>query len=436
MYIPDIQIETAQTILKGKKSLFRQLLRSNLNFGSNKKNQNSRHYWHSFPAKFPPDLPKFFIENLTKSGQVVLDPMAGSCTTLIEASLLNRKSYGFDIDPLSLMIGKAKLQNYDLQATRIEGYNVLTLAQFDFEYRREKLLEELDLHFSEDTQRFLDYWWFKETQIELFSLLKQIGKVEDLKICGFLNLIFSSIIITKSGGVTRSRDLAHTRPHRVENKSPNSAFTEFGKKLTKILDNGDLNLPTNSILQIGNAKNLPLSDRSVDLIVTSPPYANNAIDYMRAHKFSLVWFGYPIDELKTTRKKYIGAESPLHTVPIELPEFPLQIIRTLSGLNTKKAKALHRYYSEMHDVIKEMYRVLKPQSASIIVVATSILNGLDVDTHRCLADIGQAVGFEVVHIGQRTIDRNSRMLPTSHAKNNSQIEARMHQEFILGLWKN
>ena len=52
---------------------------------------------------------------------------------------------------------------------------------------------------------------------------------------------------------------------------------------------------------------LPLADGSVDLIVTSPPYAN-AIDYMRAHKFSLVWLGQPIANLSHLRGKYIGAE--------------------------------------------------------------------------------------------------------------------------------
>ena len=38
---------------------------------------------------------------------------------------------------------------------------------------------------------------------------------------------------------------------------------------------------SNPRLQFGNARALDLEDSSVDLIVTSPPYASNAIDYMR-----------------------------------------------------------------------------------------------------------------------------------------------------------
>ena len=87
---------------------------------------------------------------------------------------------------------------------------------------------------------------------------------------------------------------------------------------------------------------LPLADGSVDLIVTSPPYAN-AIDYMRAHKFSLVWLGQPIANLSHLRSKYIGAErqdkgdtpglpvvaqqaiaEPIRNRPSEIPR-PLQI---------------------------------------------------------------------------------------------------------------
>ena len=67
------------------------------------------HNFHAFPAKFPPQLPKLFIRELTEPGEVVLDPMVGSGTTIIEAVLAGRRSIGFDIDPLALRICKAKI---------------------------------------------------------------------------------------------------------------------------------------------------------------------------------------------------------------------------------------------------------------------------------------------------------------------------------------
>lgn len=48
------------------------------------------HNFHSFPAKFPPQLPHKFIEGLTKPGDLVLDPMVGSGTTILEAVVARR----------------------------------------------------------------------------------------------------------------------------------------------------------------------------------------------------------------------------------------------------------------------------------------------------------------------------------------------------------
>lgn len=427
--VPEIQT------FKAGKEVFKTLLQSDLDFNNDRKSQNQRHFWHPFPAKFPPQLPSVFIENLTEANQIVLDPMAGSCTTLLEAALLNRQAIGFDIDPLSLMLGQAKINNISLEKAKEAGLEILTLAEFNLKTNKECLEKSLEKRFDEETRKFVDYWFLTETQFELEALLSEIEKLEDTNIKDFLQLVFSGIIITKSGGVTRGRDLAHTRPHRVLEKCPNAALTEFGKRLVKLTSIKVGNFETAIRLKQGNAKSLSLPDESIDLIITSPPYANNAIDYMRAHKFSLVWFGHKISTLKEIRQKYIGAEATLNGMETDFPPHTAEIVHRLTASNKNKGKSLTRYYAEMQAVIREMYRVLKPERACAIVVASSVLCGIDVETHRCLAEIGQKEGFELVTIGERVIHRDSRMLPTSKTKTDSQIEARMHNEFVIGLWK-
>jgi len=51
------------------------------------------------PAKFPETMAQEFIEFFTKEGQTVLDPMAGTGSTLIAALRAGRNSYGIELNP-------------------------------------------------------------------------------------------------------------------------------------------------------------------------------------------------------------------------------------------------------------------------------------------------------------------------------------------------
>ncbi|MDQ7051455.1 MAG: hypothetical protein Q9P14_00595 [candidate division KSB1 bacterium] len=83
-----------------------------------------------------------------------------------------------------------------------------------------------------------------------------------------------------------------------------------------------------------------------------------------------------------------------------------------------------------------MYRVLKKQKVAIVVVGSSIMKGVDTETHECLKEIGSSIGFLVPHIGVRKLDRNKRMLPASKTVNpSSQIQQRMHEEYVIGFYK-
>jgi hypothetical protein len=63
----------------------------------------------SYRACFKPQLPRFFIERLTKPGEVVYDPFMGRGTTLIEAALMGRVAWGCDINPLSPILVRPRL---------------------------------------------------------------------------------------------------------------------------------------------------------------------------------------------------------------------------------------------------------------------------------------------------------------------------------------
>ena len=61
------------------------------------------------------------IRHLSNPGDLVLDPMVGSGTTLVEAVRLRRRAVGCDIDPLARMIAGAKLAPMEPLAALWEG---------------------------------------------------------------------------------------------------------------------------------------------------------------------------------------------------------------------------------------------------------------------------------------------------------------------------
>ena len=429
---PDFLIRFEQ--ISDKRERLKTLLESNLDFRGEDSTYAS-HNFHSFAAKFPPQLPAVFIHGLTNPGDTVLDPMMGSGTTLVEALLEGRKGIGLDIDPLALRLGYAKTITIDRNKLRELGNKVLNKAHH-YLLDREKIERSLSHLFDEKTKRFIDYWFLPNTQREVMALVLAIQEITDKIARQFLELTLSSIIVTKSGGVSRARDLAHSRPHLDETKIPKDALGQFSIRLRKNL-NGVEESTLNGVetLVIGaDARSMPIADGVVNLIVTSPPYAN-AIDYMRAHKFSLVWLGGSISELSKLRATYVGSERIGSLVHDLLPGFPQRIVHELQQLDQKKGAILKKYFTEMKAIFSEMFRVLHEDSAAIVVVGSSTMRGIDTQTHHCLADIAARTGFDVVGVSRRSLDRNKRMMPARFGAKTSMIEDRMHEEYIIGLLK-
>jgi len=410
------------------------LLDRDLDF-HNEKSSYASHSWHPFAAKFPPQLPRAFIETLTIRGDTILDPMVGSGTTIVEACLLGRRAIGYDIDPLALKICRAKVTPLDTAEVEEVGIHVLNSAKRTVKDRKavERFLSSLDVR----TREFIDYWFLPRTQTELASLILSIQRITSEDIRNFIELVFSSVIITKSGGVSLARDLAHTRPHKDPTKTPRDALTQFEQKLAKAVRGLHALRSSRRGIRVcrGDARDLKLKDNCIDLVVTSPPYAN-AIDYARAHKFSLVWMGEPLSALTELRGTYIGTERTGKPETSALPRTAQAHVETLAAKDASRAKVLAKYLVDMRYVLKELFRVLKFNRAAILVVGPSTMRGLRIPTHELLTDIGESVGFTSIGCAKRALDRNRRMMPASFRRNSaSGIENRMHEEFVIGFHK-
>lgn len=406
------------------------------------------HALHPFAARFPHGLAGYFINGLTRPGDTVLDPMCGSGVTLLEGWLAGRSVVGVDLDPLARRQSAARTAALDSEAVKAAGAGALQRAA-DLHSGGSHPADPLGFvrgGMDDATREFLDYWFFPETQRELAALILAIGGEPDADLRNLLEVVFSSTIVTKSGGVSRARDLAHTRPHRVADKTPRRPIRVFANLLSRAADAyAAVNPDTvgESRIVAGDARGLPLPDDSVDLIVTSPPYAN-ALDYMRAHKFSLAWLGDPIPSLTNLRAQYIGSESigkehggnrAGQSAPVELPAPVQAVVDELGEKDAPKSRVLRRYFVDMHAAIGEMTRVLRPGAAAVIVVGPSVMRGMLIPTHQCLADIATAVGLDVVGVAPRNLDRDRRMMPArrgSRAETASGIELRQYTEYVIG----
>jgi len=391
------------------------------------------HNTHAFAAKFPPQLPRTFIEELTEPGQIVLDPMAGSGTAIVEAALCGRVGIGADLDPLAASICAAKTTFLDPDvvnalAEEVTDYARLVLATATSDHH-ETVLNGFD----EQSRDFLEYWFEPQTIDELNALRRAIETFTNHAYRRLFDIVFSAIIVTKSGGVSLARDLAHSRPHKVSDKRIKNAIDVFKEKLDKSARtlNGVAEWPGSARVLRSDSRRLPLRDESVDLIVTSPPYAN-AIDYMRAHKFSLVWLGYPIDTLSDFRRNYIGAELRIEDDDSKLGETGKATMKALRLVDNKRAGVIARYFRDMFAALAEMYRVLRKGRPAVVVVGSSTVRGTEVPTAVILAEIGERLGFRLIGVKDRDIDRNRRLMPISHRSHRTGIEARIHGEQVIG----
>ncbi len=75
---------------------------------------HSLHSAIQFQENMSPEVAGHVIQRFSRRGEVVLDPFAGSGVALLEAALRGRVAFGADIDPLSQLVTRAKLEPADI----------------------------------------------------------------------------------------------------------------------------------------------------------------------------------------------------------------------------------------------------------------------------------------------------------------------------------
>lgn len=360
--------------------------------------------------------------------------MTGSGTTAVIAKSLGHTFVGFDTDPLAVLIANAWCSEIDRDKLLQKAAEVLDKAIKRCSHV--PLREAYPKHADDETRAFVRYWFDNYNRRQLAALSEIILRLHDPDLKTILWCAFSRLIITKKVGVSLAMDISHSRPHRVYDKAPATPFDKFLSAVEVIIkrlpfsENGRSSL--NTTISLGDARRLPLQNRSVDIVITSPPYLN-AIDYLRGHKLSLIWNGYTLKDLRQIRSTNVGAENSIMRNPYN--DDVNQILAKMGAIEKLPPRIvgiLKKYVHDMDSVIGEISRVLNIQGQAVLVVGDSTIKGAFIQNSRALTLLGRRHGLIPLSIKRRKLQDNRRYLPppTSVAAG-SQMQGRMREEVIM-----
>lgn len=391
---------------------------------------------HPFPARMAPDIALQVISSLTRPLRV-LDPMMGSGTVLVMARAAGHKGLGFDIDPLAVLISKVWTTAIDPAEIRDQATMVLDKAQRAS--ARLAVRHAYPPGADVETRAFVRYWFDDYARCQLTALANQIALVQNRRTRDVLWCAFSRTIITKQSGASLAMDLAHSRPHRAYDRAPAKPFRNFMPAVDRVVKNciHGREAARGPHPYIGNrdARRLPLNDGSIDLVLTSPPYLN-AIDYMRASKFSLVWMGYTIPALREIRASSVGTEAAKSVAGDR------EIRDIVSGLCLRPQLKAHdeavliRYISDMRSAVREVARILSAAGRAVYVIGENTVRGTYVRNSKIISILAELSGLKPIECRVRKLPSDRRYLPPPCRAGHRALSARMRREVVLTFSKS
>jgi DNA modification methylase len=392
---------------------------------------------HPFPARMAPGIALDALGESTTPLRV-LDPMTGSGTVLAVARARGHRAIGVDLDPLAVLLAGVWTRTADSEAVTEKAAEVLDRAKDAA--RTLPSGSAYPAGSDDDTRKFIRYWFDDYARAQLTALSGAISRVRDDATRDVLWCGFSRLIITKSAGASLAMDLSHSRPHKEFKTAPVKPFNRFIAAVDLVVSNcpqtGGMPVGPPTVVRQGDARKLRIETASIDLVLTSPPYLN-AIDYMRCSKFSLVWMGYNVDQLREIRGESVGTEASSE-VALETP-WVQALIKQLGlrpKLSARDAGLLARYVLDMGTALSEVSRVLKAGGRAVYVVGDSTVRGTFVRNSAIVEAVAEKHGLVLQEKRSRSLPANRRyMPPPKNGANPASIDRRMRREVVMAFTK-
>jgi DNA modification methylase len=387
------------------------------------------HDYHRYPAKFIPQLAERIIKENSRVGDLVCDPFMGSGTTLVEAIVNKRRAYGTDINPVSVLISKAKTTPIEPVFLNQELSSLLEKIKVIANSHREGRMLPIDKYDNFDItvpdNKRLDYWFPEKQKQDLAPILSIINAVEDQKVRIFLLCSFSNILKRCSRWMNKS-----TKPTIDKDKIISDAYKSFQNQIEKmaaknekfwnmLAEGRDDRIIVDCVVDNTDARKLKINDDSVTLVITSPPYVTS-YEYADLHQLTSIWLGY-IDNLSEFRSKFIGSiQKDIKSINL-YSKTGKETVGRLRSINKREANGVEQYFFEMQQCFKEIYRVLKHKGRAAIVVGDTDLRGVKIQNAIVFAETLSNIGFRMYNIIKREVP--SKALPTKRDRKTGRFAA-------------
>ena len=389
------------------------------------------HDWYRFVLSFPPHLVRSYVDRLgIRPGATVLDPFCGTGTTLVECKKLGIASVGIEPNPMAHLASSVKV-DWSVDGRALADYADEVLAAAGRALDRDGIGDVNGLPLFEPLEAGrapLQGLGPAQSKLLLkgsispvplhksLVLLDAIDEHGDerLRRCGrvaLANALAHDIGNLKFGpevGVGRSKDDAPVL----------NAWRDLMRAMAGDIGlMGDLaHVPSRVIEADSREAHLHLERRSVDAVITSPPYPNEK-DYTRTTRLESVILGLIRNNrdlrwlkqgllrsntrgvYKTDADDIMVAEHPdIQNIARTIEARRVQLGKT-SGFERLYPRVTTLYFGGMMRHLASLRPALRPKARLAYVVGdqASYLRVM-IRTGRILADLAQSLGYQVTDI--------------------------------------